>query len=82
LTRSQSDKEKMVASVVFGFFEAGKNKDLPELGSFHSPADSFSMLEKNPPYTVQSSEERASMTTPSRRAPPIGSRVCVRMVLA
>jgi ketosteroid isomerase-like protein len=58
LTQRQPDKEKKeVASVIFGFFEAGKNKDLPALGSFHSPADSFSKFDENPPYTRQSSEE-------------------------
>jgi ketosteroid isomerase-like protein len=58
LAQWQSDREKReVASVIFGFFEAGKNKDLPALASFHSPADSFSKFDESPPYTRQSSEE-------------------------
>jgi ketosteroid isomerase-like protein len=58
LTQWQSDEEKKeVASVIFGFFEAGKNKDLPALSSFHSLPDKFSKFDENPPYTRQSSEE-------------------------
>jgi ketosteroid isomerase-like protein len=58
LAQWQSDKEKKeVASVIFAFFEAGKNKDLPSLGSFHSAPASFSKFDENPPYTRQSSEE-------------------------
>jgi ketosteroid isomerase-like protein len=54
----QSDKEKKdIASVIFGFLEAGKNKDLPALGSFNSAAASFTKFDENPPYTRQSSEE-------------------------
>jgi ketosteroid isomerase-like protein len=49
--------KKEVASVVFGFFEAGKNKDLPALGKFHSPSSVFTKFDGNPPYTRQDSEE-------------------------
>ncbi len=54
----QSDKDKKeVSAVIFGFFEAGKNKDLTALGGFHSSHDSFTKFDENPPYTRQNSEE-------------------------
>jgi len=53
----QLDKTKKdVATVIFAFFEAGKNKDLTALGRFHSQSQ-FSKFDENPPYTRQSSEE-------------------------
>ncbi len=53
----QLDKtKKEVASVIFAFFEAGKNKDLTSLGRFHSVRN-FSKFDENPPYTRQNSEE-------------------------
>ena len=53
----QLDKTKKdVASVIFAFFEAGKNKDLSALGQFHAPHD-FSKFDENPPYTRQDSDE-------------------------
>ncbi len=53
----QLDKTKKdVASVIFAFFEAGKNKDLTALGRFHSGRN-FSKFDENPPYTRQNSEE-------------------------
>ena len=53
----QLDKTKKdVAAVIFAYFEAGKNKDLSALGTFHAPTD-FSKFDENPPYTRQSSEE-------------------------
>ena len=53
----QLDKTKKdVASVIFAFFEAGKNKDLSALGEFHAPRD-FSKFDENPPYTRQDSDE-------------------------
>ena len=54
----QSDKEKKdAASMIFGFFEAGKSQDLPALGSFHSTEGSFTKSNENPPDIRQSSEE-------------------------
>ncbi len=47
---------KDVASVIFAFFEAGKNKDLTALSRFHSVRN-FSKFDENPPYTRQNSEE-------------------------
>ncbi len=49
-------KKDDVSSVIFAFFEAGKNKDLGALYKFHSPR-SFSKFDENPPYTRQNSEE-------------------------
>ena len=49
--------KREVASVVFSFFEAGKNKDLASLNSLHGPAGIFSKFDDVPPYTRQSSEE-------------------------
>ena len=46
-----------VASVIRAFYEAGKNKDLPTLMNFHSPASVFSKFDENPPYTRQSSDD-------------------------
>ncbi len=51
------NKKKEVASVVFGFFEAGKNKDLAVLNKFHSPSSVFTKFDEHPPYTRQDSEE-------------------------
>lgn len=42
---------------MFGFFEAGKNKDLGALHKFHSPSYVFTKFDENPPYTRQDSEE-------------------------
>ncbi|HXW37957.1 MAG TPA: nuclear transport factor 2 family protein [Nitrososphaerales archaeon] len=54
----QSDPVKReVAKVIVAFFEAGKNKDLPHLGDFHSDRGSFTKFDENPPYTRQNSEE-------------------------
>jgi ketosteroid isomerase-like protein len=53
-----TDKDRNdVSAVIFGFFEAGKNKDLGALGTFHSSRDSFTKFDENPPYTRQNSEE-------------------------
>ncbi|MDA4125113.1 MAG: nuclear transport factor 2 family protein [Thaumarchaeota archaeon] len=58
MAESQSDREKKeITSVIFGFFEAGKNKDLSSLAGFHSAHDSFSKFDENAPYTRQNSEE-------------------------
>ena len=55
---SSSDQDKSdVAAVITAFFEAGKNKDLPALASFHSSPGSFTKFDENPPYTRQNSEE-------------------------
>jgi ketosteroid isomerase-like protein len=51
-TRRKND----VASVIFAFFEAGKNKDLGALYKFHAPRG-FSKFDENPPYTRQNSDE-------------------------
>lgn len=58
MPQSESDKDKKeVASVIFGFFEAGKNKDLTALGGFHSDRGSFTKFDENPPYTRQNSDD-------------------------
>ncbi|MDA4128635.1 MAG: nuclear transport factor 2 family protein [Thaumarchaeota archaeon] len=49
--------KKEAASVIFAFFETGKNKDLTNLGKFHAPTDLFTKFDENPPYTRQNSEE-------------------------
>ncbi|MBI3841500.1 MAG: nuclear transport factor 2 family protein [Thaumarchaeota archaeon] len=55
---SQSQREKKdVEAVVFAFFEAGKNKDIPSLPGFHAGSDSFTKFDENPPYTRQNSEQ-------------------------
>ena len=48
---------KQIEAVVFAFFEAGKNKDLASLGTFHSSRDIFTKFDENPPYTRQNSDE-------------------------
>jgi len=58
LEQNQSDgAKKEIASVIFGFFEAGKNKDFAALGGFHSSRDSFTKFDENPPYTRQNSDQ-------------------------
>ena len=49
--------KKEVIATINAFFEAGKNKDLPSLGGFHSAPGIFSKFDEAPPYTRQSSEE-------------------------
>jgi ketosteroid isomerase-like protein len=51
------DDRKAIESIVRGFFEAGKNKDLTTLADFHSSRESFTKFDENPPYTRQNSEE-------------------------
>jgi len=55
-TSSDQDK-KDVSAVVFAYFEAGKNKDLPALARLHAAPQSFTKFDENPPYTRQNSEE-------------------------
>jgi ketosteroid isomerase-like protein len=60
LDTGQPDAEKdkrEVTSVIFAFFEAGKNKDLAALGRLHSSHDSFTKFDENPPYTRQNSQD-------------------------
>ncbi len=53
-----SDQDKKEASaVIFAFFEAGKNKDLPALAGFHAGPATFTKFGESPPYTRQNSEE-------------------------
>jgi ketosteroid isomerase-like protein len=52
-----SDERKKVEAVIYSFFEAGKNKDLASLASFHSSRETFTKFDENPPYTRQSSDE-------------------------
>ena len=53
-----SDKDKdEIEDTVRAFFEAGKNKDLTALASFHAPRDQFTKFDENPPYSRQTSEE-------------------------
>jgi len=55
--RGADADKRDVASVIFSFFEAGKNKDLAALGRFHSAHGSFSKFDENPPYTRQNSQD-------------------------
>ena len=55
--RSQEEERKEVASVIFAFFEAGKNKELAELGRFHEAHNLFTKFDENPPYTRQNSQD-------------------------
>ena len=52
----RSEDMKQVEAVIFAFFEAGKNKDLPSLSGFHS-REAFSKFDENPPYTRQNADE-------------------------
>lgn len=53
-----SDKDKKdIEDTIRAFFEAGKNKDLTALASFHAPRDQFTKFDENPPFTRQNSEE-------------------------
>ncbi len=52
------DKDKKdIEETIRGFFEAGKNKDLAALATFHAPRDQFTKFDENPPYGRQNSEE-------------------------
>lgn len=55
--RSSEADRMEVEGVITAFFEAGKDKDLPALGGFHSSRGTFSKFDENPPYTRQDSEE-------------------------
>jgi ketosteroid isomerase-like protein len=55
--RRLDNERKEIASVIFAFFEAGKNKDLAALDQFHSSQDTFSKFDENPPYTRQNSQD-------------------------
>ena len=57
MTTSSDQDRKEVAAVIFAFYEAGKNKDLPSLAGFHADFDTFTKFDENPPYTRQNSEE-------------------------
>jgi ketosteroid isomerase-like protein len=57
LYRTPNDDRKGVEEAIYAFFEAGKNKDLSSLGSFHSSREKFTKFDENPPYTRQSSDE-------------------------
>jgi ketosteroid isomerase-like protein len=53
-----ADKDrKDVEDTIRAFFEAGKNKDLTALASFHASRDQFTKFDENPPYGRQNSEE-------------------------
>jgi ketosteroid isomerase-like protein len=54
---SKEQQRKDVATVIYAFFEAGKNKDLAALAGFHSSPETFSKFDENPPFTRQSSQE-------------------------
>jgi ketosteroid isomerase-like protein len=53
----KQEEIKSIEAVITAFFEAGKNKDLTSIASFHAPDDRFSKFDENPPYTRQNSEE-------------------------
>ena len=53
---SKEDERKQVEAVIYAFFEAGKNKDLPSLGGFHS-RETFTKFDENPPFTRQNADE-------------------------
>jgi ketosteroid isomerase-like protein len=55
--RELAGEKKDVAAVIFAFFEAGKNKDLASLSSFHASPANFTKFDENPPYTRQNSDE-------------------------
>ncbi len=48
---------KDVEYTIHAFFEAGKNKDLTALASFHASGDQFTKFDENPPYGRQNSED-------------------------
>lgn len=55
--RPQDKDRKDVESLIVSFYEAGKNKDLTSIASFHSSISTFSKFDENPPYTRQNSDE-------------------------
>lgn len=57
MTSSSDQDRREVSAVIFAFFEAGKEKDLPALAKFHAPSPLFTKFDENPPYTRQSSEQ-------------------------
>ena len=54
---SADSSRKEITSVIFAFFEAGKNKDLSSIEDFHSSPQAFTKFDENPPYTRLNSEE-------------------------
>ena len=54
---SADSSRKEITSVIFAFFEAGKNKDLSSIEDFHSSPSTFTKFDENPPYTRLNSEE-------------------------
>lgn len=57
MSRSSDQDKKEASAVIFAFFEAGKNKDLPALARLHAGPATFTKFDENPPYTRQNSEE-------------------------
>jgi len=55
--RPTDTDRKDVEETIRAFFEAGKNKDLTSLASFHAPRERFTKFDENPPYTRQNSDE-------------------------
>ncbi|MEM0075804.1 MAG: nuclear transport factor 2 family protein [Conexivisphaerales archaeon] len=53
----ESREKKEITAVVYGMFEAGKNKDLTSLSYFHSSGNIFTKFDEFPPYTRQTSEQ-------------------------
>ena len=52
------DKDRNeIESLLRGFFEAGKNKDLSSLADFHAPKELFTKFDENPPYSRQNSDD-------------------------
>jgi ketosteroid isomerase-like protein len=49
--------KREVETVIYAFFEAGKNKDLTSLEGFHAPPGLFTKFDETPPYTRQNAEE-------------------------
>ncbi|MDG7007591.1 MAG: nuclear transport factor 2 family protein [Nitrososphaerota archaeon] len=56
-SRPTDNDKKDIEETIRAFFEAGKNKDLTALASFHASRDQFTKFDENPPFTRQNSEE-------------------------
>jgi len=56
-SQTEAGEKKRVEAVIHAHFEAGKNKDIPALGTFHSPRETFTKFDESPPYTRQTYDE-------------------------
>ncbi|MEM0117706.1 MAG: nuclear transport factor 2 family protein [Conexivisphaerales archaeon] len=57
LSDAREREKKEIIALVYAVFEAGKNKDLSSLSSFHLQSKIFSKFDEFPPYSRQDAEQ-------------------------